>query len=214
MSKSTKIKIFSILILIILVIIACQFNKQEISKLKISINRIEYVVESFGILGVLIYILIGSIRPFLFIPTTVLFISGGIIFGPIKGALYTLIGVMIATTLSFVVARKFQRFFKKILKNKYLAKLNNLNDKQIVKGLFIMRASPMFPFDPVSYGCGISNIQYEEFFLGTLLGSIPKVFIYAFLGSQIDNMFSLQTLLGFVILIVLAIILYIFHKKL
>lgn len=142
-----------------------------------------------------------------------MFISGGLIFGTIRGSIYTLIGLMLASSCSFFLARRFRGFFAKIFKGRYLRKISNLNGDQVIRGLFIMRVSPAFPFDPVSYGAGISHITYRQFFIGTLLGIFPKVVLYTFLGDQIDNIFSIQTLIIFVILLILAVSPYVFRKK-
>jgi len=179
----------------------------------LNVDYIQHIVESFGVLGIAIYILINSIRPFFLIPTPVMYISGGIIFGTIRGSIYTLIGLMISSSLSFFVARRFRKFFKKILGSKYLNRIDNLSGDQIIKGLFIMRVSPAFPFDPVSYGSGISHIPYKQFFIGTLLGAFPKVILYTLLGDQADNMFSIQSLIIFAILLSLALFPYLFRKK-
>lgn len=179
----------------------------------LNVDSIQHIVESFGILSVLIYILINAIRPFLFIPITVMFISGGLIFGTIRGSLYTLIGLMIAASISFVLARRFNKFFKKVLGNKYLNRISSLSNDQVIRGLFIMRVSPGVPFDPISYGAGISHITYEQFFIGTLLGSTPKVILYTFIGDQIEGGFSIQILIIFIILLVIGLSLYFFRKK-
>jgi len=179
----------------------------------LNVDHIQRIVESFGILSIAIYILINCIRPFLLIPTTVMFISGGVIFGTVRGSLYTLMGLMVASSLSFFLARRFQDFFKKVLGNKYLSRIDNLTSDQVIRALFIMRVSPAFPFDPVSYGAGISHITYEQFFIGTLLGVLPKVILYTFLGDQIANILSMQTLIIFAILLTFALSPYLFRKK-
>ncbi|QUH19441.1 TVP38/TMEM64 family protein [Alkaliphilus sp. B6464] len=210
---STKKKLLTALSILIVIFIIYKLEKQSIHRPVFNVEYIQHIVESFGILGILVYILINSIRPFLFIPTTIMFISGGVIFGTIRGSIYTLTGLMVASSLSFFLARRFQKPFKKIFGNKYLSKINSLSNDQVIRGLFVMRVSPAFPFDPVSYGSGISHMSYKQFCIGTLLGAFPKVILYTFLGDQINNIFSLQTLIVFVILLILALCPYFFRKK-
>lgn len=77
----------------------------------------------------------------------------------------------------------------------------------------MMRVTPGFPFDPISYGAGLAGINYSQFLLGTALGSTPKVFLYTFLGDGIDEIFSIKTLAVFIILILLACLPLLLDKR-
>lgn len=211
---SNKRRILIVLSILIVFFLIIKLENENIFKPRFNVDYIQYVVESFGILGVFVYILINCIRPLLFIPTTVMFISGGVIYGTIKGSIYTFLGLIGGSSIAFFLARRFKSLFKKVLGNKYLNKINSMSDNHVIKGLFIMRVSPVFPFDIVSYGAGISDISYREFLIGTLLGAFPKVVLYTFLGDQIDNVFSMETLIIFAILFGLAVSPQFFRNKL
>ncbi len=187
----------------------------NMAKYKVNVDYIQRIVESFGVLGVLIYILINCIRPLFFIPTSLMYISGGIIYGTFKGSIYTLIGLVGGASIPFFLARKFQGLFKKILGNKHLDKINKISDNNnIIRGLFMIRVTPGLPFDIISYVAGMSNISYKKFLIGTLLGAFPKIVLYTLLGDQINNIFSVKTLIAFVILLGLAVLPYVFRGKL
>lgn len=210
----SKKRILIIIIILILILLMFSLDNINMFKSKINVDYIQQVVESFGVLGVLVYILINCIRPLLFIPTSVMYISGGIIYGTFKGSVYTLIGLVGGSSIPFFLARKFNILFKKILGNKYLDKINEMSDNNnIIRSLFTIRVTPALPFDIISYVAGISNISYEEFLIGTLLGAFPKIVLYSLLGDQIDNMFSIETSITFVILLGLAALPYLFRDK-
>lgn len=179
----------------------------------IDMEKLKLLVESLGIWGGIIFIGISSIRPFLLLPSPVLFLLGGVIYGGFLGSILNLAGLLAGASLCRFLAGRFQVFFLKILGTKYLKKLELLQGEQTIKTLFIMRVTPGFPFDPISYGAGLAGISYHHFFIGTLLGSTPKVFLYTFLGDGIDEIFSLRTLGVFFILILLACLPLIFTKK-
>ena len=63
-------------------------------------------VLSLGILGPIIYIGIFVIRPFFLIPSIVLFVGGGLAFGPILGPSYASVGAALGGTVGFWFSRK------------------------------------------------------------------------------------------------------------
>lgn len=221
MMRNRKIKILAIIIIAILILAI--FNLEHVARYaniikarlsKFDVDYVQKIVDSFGALGVLVYILINCIRPLLFIPTTVMYVSGGVIYGRFKGSIYTLIGLVGGTSIPFFLARRFKNVFRRIIGDKYLAKINIKDDDNIVRKLFTIRVTPALPFDIVSYIAGMSDVPYKEFLLGSLLGAFPKIILYSFLGNQIDNIFSIQTAIIFIILLTLAISPHVFHKKL
>ncbi|ABR46291.1 SNARE associated Golgi protein [Alkaliphilus metalliredigens QYMF] len=199
--KKSFIKIVAIVIILGIVY---TLNNQGLFGVSLDVDRIQKFVQDAGVWGVLVYILINTIRPFLFIPTAALFITGGIIFGAVQGSIYNLIGLICACSLAYFVARKFEGPFRKLVGEKYVSKLYGVEGRKAVKALFIMRVTPGFPIDPISFGAGLVNMNYRKFFLGTLLGIAPKAIIYTFLGDQIDNLYSVQTMVALGILVLLA----------
>lgn len=179
----------------------------------IDVDKIQEIVESFGVWGGLVFLIIASIRPFLFIPSPVLFLMGGILYGWIIGSILNLVGLLIGALLCHILAGRFQGFFVKLVGSKYIDKLEQLKGRETIRALFMMRVTPGFPFDPISYGAGLTGINRHDFLLGTFLGSTPKVFLYGFLGDGIEDIFSLRTIIVFLILILLACLPLIKKKK-
>ena len=51
--------------------------------------------------------------------------------------------------------------------------------------IFITRAFPFMPFDPISYASGFLKIKFRTYFIATLIGSIIRCVFYAWLGSTL-----------------------------
>ena len=62
-------------------------------------------VESFGVAGPLVFIMIYAVATVFFLPGLALTLAGGAIFGPVWGALYNITGATLGATLAFLVAR-------------------------------------------------------------------------------------------------------------
>lgn len=204
-----KLMLLSFLLMVILVIGG---KYHSIIQSNIGTDMIVEVVEAFGNYGEFAYILLISLRPLLLIPSPAVFIIGGVIFGTLKGSIFNLIGMLINAVLCYMLAYRFKGLFYKIVGEKYLRRFENIGRNEEVRTLFMMRVTPAFPFDPISYASGLVGIPIKNFIAGTVLGSAPKVILYTYLGDGIENIFSLRTLAVLIFLLCLAGAPIIFNK--
>ena len=128
-------------------IITLLFVILKILNLDIDSKDIQTYVNSFGKLAPIIYIIIFALVPLTLFPDSIIAIAGGLIFGLVKGYIYTAIGAILGATLSFYISRKLGRnFVKKLTKEK----LDNIEEMINSNGFFIifmLRLIPLFPFD-------------------------------------------------------------------
>ncbi|MFR8868692.1 TVP38/TMEM64 family protein [Paraclostridium sordellii] len=204
LGKVLKILI-SIIILLILGTIIC-----KILSMNIGVEDIQEYVSSFGRLAPLVYIIMFALVPLTLFPDSILAIGGGMVFGLFKGYIYTLIGALIGATISFYISRKLGRaFVKKLTKEK----LDNIEELINSKGFFIvliLRLVPLFPFDIISYGSGLTSIKYKDFLLATIIGTIPGILVFTNIGAQSVNIGSNSfyiSIMGLILLVLLSLIL-------
>lgn len=204
LGKVLKILI-SIIILLILGKIIC-----KILSMNIGVEDIQDYVSSFGRLAPLVYIIMFALVPLTLFPDSILVIGGGMVFGLFKGYIYTLIGALIGATISFYISRKLGRaFVKKLTKEK----LDNIEELINSKGFFIvliLRLVPLFPFDIISYGSGLTSIKYKDFLLATIIGTIPGILVFTNIGAQSVNIGSNSfyiSIMGLILLVLLSLIL-------
>ena len=135
------------------------------------------------------------------------------IFGLVKGYIYTAIGAILGATLSFYISRKLGRnFVKKLTKEK----LDNVEEMINSNGFFIifmLRLIPLFPFDIISYGAGLTSVKYKDFILATFLGTIPGILVFTNIGAQSVNMGSGSFYVSIGALVLLFIISMVLKKK-
>ncbi|MDU6248580.1 MAG: TVP38/TMEM64 family protein, partial [Paeniclostridium sordellii] len=203
LGKVLKILI-SIIILLILGKIIC-----KILSMNIGVEDIQDYVSSFGRLAPLVYIIMFALVPLTLFPDSILVIGGGMVFGLFKGYIYTLIGALIGATISFYISRKLGRaFVKKLTKEK----LDNIEELINSKGFFIvliLRLVPLFPFDIISYGSGLTSIKYKDFLLATIIGTIPGILVFTNIGAQSVNIGSNSfyiSIMGLILLVLLSLI--------
>lgn len=119
------------------------------------------------------------------IPSLPLDLAAGAAFGPFYGGLYAVIGAELGAIACFLVARALgrealSRFMK--TENTFC---QMCTDHQLMGAMFIARFIPIFSFDVVSYGAGLTNISLKTFALATLFGMAPPTFVFTYLGSSV-----------------------------
>ena len=150
------------------------------------------------------------IKPiFVILPANVIAILAGVVFGPVKGFFLSIIGLFISGTVAFYISRCLGKDFVEGILGKRLLKLDNDLEEKGFKILLLLRLPPILPFDPLSYGCGLSKIKYRDFILASLLGVMPETLCYSIMGKNFHNPFSP----AFIIAITVVIVATIFSKK-
>lgn len=200
-------------ILSVIAIITLLFVILKILNLDIDSKDIQTYVNSFGKLAPIIYIIIFALVPLTLFPDSIIAIAGGLIFGLVKGYIYTAIGAILGATLSFYISRKLGRnFVKKLTKEK----LDNVEEMINSNGFFIifmLRLIPLFPFDIISYGAGLTSVKYKDFILATFLGTIPGILVFTNIGAQSVNMGSGSFYVSIGALVLLFIISMVLKNK-
>jgi uncharacterized membrane protein YdjX (TVP38/TMEM64 family) len=61
-----------------------------------------------------------------------------------------------------------------------------------LKLIFLLRLSPVIPFNALNYFMGITGITFKDFCLGGI-GMIPGTVVYVYLGTTIGNISDLAS---------------------
>jgi uncharacterized membrane protein YdjX (TVP38/TMEM64 family) len=119
------------------------------------------------------------------IPSLPLDLAAGAAFGPFYGALYAVAGAEIGAIACFLIARALGRNpLSRFLKTETTF-CRMCTDRQLMGVMFLARLIPVFSFDVVSYGAGLTNISLKTFALATLFGMAPPTLAFAYLGSSV-----------------------------
>lgn len=167
----------------------------NLRKLPLDPGTLRETVLGWGALAPLAYMVVVAMRPFVFFPSTVLFIAAGLAFGPYLGALYAVIGGVAAALLTFLLARSLGREF---VQARLPVRLQHLTKTEWGAGLvFVLYLVPVVPITAVNYGAGLSSMPLAAYALAVLGGLTPRAFAYTFLGdSLLDAVLSKSLLAG------------------
>jgi len=203
-----KIKFAIFIAFIIMALVIVITNWHCIKELRI--EKVVHFIREKGHYAILVYLLIFAIKPFFVVaPSNLISIAGGILFGPVKGFILSMLGFFISGTVAFYLAQFLGKdFVQRIVGDKFIKLDDNIN-KNGFKILFLLRLPPILPFDPLSYACGFTNIKYSKFILASVLGVIPETLCFSILGPSFKHPFSLKFMIPLAILILTTV----FSKK-
>jgi uncharacterized membrane protein YdjX (TVP38/TMEM64 family) len=192
----------------ILVVAVFQFTALDLAQF--TPTRIKQFILGFGLLAPVIFVAIYAARAvILVIPVGVMSLAGGLAFGKWWGTLLILLGATLGSCLSFLTARYFGRGSLESLEWLHKGRIKQFDDKAAENGfklILFTRLVPLFQYDAVNFGAGLSKIRFREFALASLIGMIPGGFINALLGSSLENIISVQFFLALGAFILLAFI--------
>lgn len=131
-----------------------------------------------------IFILCWVLAVVLCLPTTVLTVIGGALFGTMRGALFSWSAALIGTAVAHGIAYKLNTTAVRRLfgGHKLLATLEARAD---VPFLIRMRVVPIAPFGVLDYVAGLAGVPIRTIMLATAIGVTPGILAYAFAGAQL-----------------------------
>jgi uncharacterized membrane protein YdjX (TVP38/TMEM64 family) len=148
------------------------------------------VMAEAGALSAILFVVGGIIAIVLLVPSTPLMIVGGILFGPIFGAILSLGAASTGAFVSFMISRHYgagrlERWLKGHASKVYEYESKLAHNAFFT--IFFMRMMPFVPKGPTNYFLGMSCVKVREYVLGTSLGLAPGAFAYAYVGDMLLN---------------------------
>ena len=196
--KKTKI-LFSLLYLLVLsvflTILFLNFDLKEISSYEfiyknkeqlvlLKQNKLILLIFAFTIFTIFWVFMLGFGTPIALI--------AGFIFGKWLGTLLTVFGLATGALCLYLIG-KF--FFYELIKNKLYKKFNHLEklfEKNELLVVIIFRFVGLVPFFIANLLPVIFNISAKNYYIGTLIGILPAIFVMVTLGSGLSNIVSMN----------------------
>ena len=145
-------------------------------------------LNGLGGMALLVYLVLSLTRSLLLIPCTPFVLAGGISFPELQWLVWliSLFGVVAGALLVY----SFPSFgnYDEYLERKYPDKVASLKDKMHGKYAFWIVAGwsffPIVPTDLICYVAGMAKMPYQKMVPALLLGEIPLVTLYVYVGVE------------------------------
>lgn len=116
------------------------------------------------------------------LPSAPVTMAGGLLFGLFEGLLINIVAATTGAAVTFALSRIVGR---EEVEKRLGGRLQALDQKLANHGLWAMlfvRLVPLFPFNAINYGAGLTKISFRAYFIGTLIGIIPGATVFTMLG--------------------------------
>lgn len=149
-------------------------------------------IDGLGAIAPLAFILLYIVITVAFVPASVVTLGAGVVFGVVKGSILVFVGAMLGATAAFLVGRYVARDWaaSKIAHSPRFQVIDDAIAKDGRKIIFLLRLSPVFPFNLLNYSLGLSQISLKDYVVGSV-GMLPGTIMYVYLGSLVGNLATL-----------------------
>jgi uncharacterized membrane protein YdjX (TVP38/TMEM64 family) len=157
--------------------------------------QLQALIRQTGVWGPLCYVGLYAIATLILLPSTPLNISGGVLFGPWFGIIWTSVGAIVAAAIAFLFSRTLGR---PVMEKKLAGRWEKM-DAEIRRGglfyMFAIRLIPVMPYGIVNFAAGLTAIRFRDYLVGTTVGTVPSVLPFVLIGSSGINAISTGNLL-------------------
>ena len=149
-------------------------------------DRLVAYLNAEGPLAPLTFILLMIVSVVILpIPSLPLDMAAGATFGVVLGTTYAVIGAEIGAIISFLIGRTLGREALARIFRTDVTFCERCSDRHLMIFVFLSRLFPIFSFDLISYGTGLTNMSVRAFALATLFGMIPPTFALTYMGKSV-----------------------------
>ncbi len=142
-------------------------------------------VQSWGVWGPLAYVALYAFGPSFLVPGAVMTIAGGLAFGALWGAAWSLVGADLGALIAFGAGRLLGRSF---VENVIGDRFRKLLERLARNGFYIilyLRIVPVIPYNALNLLAGASPITFSDYFWASAVGLIPGTILFALLGDAL-----------------------------
>jgi len=141
------------------------------------------------------------------LPAFVITFTNGLLFGVGWGTLLSWSSAMVGAAACFYISRVLGRPAVEKLAggSKSLDMVDVFFDRYGRYAILVARLLPFVPFDPISYGAGLTSMGFWEFWIATGVGQLPATVIYSYLGRSMTGTVKV-VFLAFIVIITISVV--------
>jgi uncharacterized membrane protein YdjX (TVP38/TMEM64 family) len=172
-------------LVVLIAIIITLFLAMKFLPVQQWLRSFNHWVGQMGVAGIFIFIGVYAVATVMLAPGAILTIGAGFAFGLWKGFLAVSAGSTLGASLAFLVARFIARGkIEAIAKgNEKFRNIDNAIGQQGAKLVFLLRLSPVIPFNLSNYLYGLTGVKFWPYVLASWLGMMPGTLLYVYIGT-------------------------------
>lgn len=149
-------------------------------------------VNGLGFWGPVVFIIGYALAAVAFVPGSLLTLAAGAIFGLAKGVVYVFIAATLGSSLAFLVSRYLARqaIERRLANTPRFAAIDRAVGAEGRKIVFLLRLSPVFPFNLLNYGLGLTQVRFADYVMASV-GMLPGTLLYVYYGKLAGDVAAL-----------------------
>ena len=165
------------------------------------------IVDASGTFAVAVVSILGVylLKSLTFVvPASIVYIAVGMAFDWWIALLINAVGIAIEVISTYFFGRVMggKKVIEKVESTKYGEKLLKMQSKNKASALLAIRFLPVFPIDIVSLLLGAMRTPFGQYLAVSLIGILPRVFLFTYLGDGLYKFIPMQKLVIFAVILV------------
>jgi uncharacterized membrane protein YdjX (TVP38/TMEM64 family) len=142
-------------------------------------------ITALGPWGPAIFVLLYVAATVLLLPAVALTLGAGALFGVVWAFAIVTLSATLGAVAAFLVGRYLARDWvaRRVAVTAWLGAVDEAVAREGWKIVVLTRLSPAFPFVLLNYAFGLTRVPLRHYVPATLVGMMPGVALYAYLGS-------------------------------
>ena len=172
-------------LIVLLVSVIALFLAMRFLPVQQWLKRFNDWVGQMGVAGVFIFIGVYALATVLLAPGSILTFGAGFAFGLWKGFLAVSAGATLGASLAFLIGRFIARDKVEAIarRNETFREIDNAIGEEGAKLIFLLRLSPVIPFNLSNYFYGLTAVRFWPYALASWIGMMPGAFLYVYIGT-------------------------------
>lgn len=127
-----------------------------------------------------------------FFPLSILVVLTGLLFGPVWGFIYSLLGTLTGAIVTYWLGRKLGRDALLHYGGSYLRGVSRFLSRRGVRTMTLLNLLPLAPYTLTNLLAGAFRIRFRDYMLGTLMGATPGIAGIILLSSQLGTLLAAE----------------------
>ena len=137
-------------------------------------------INGLGFWAPVVFVLFYILAVVLALPGSAITIAGATLFGSVWGVVLVSIASTIGASICFLISRYLARDFilRKLAQNEKFLKLDRMAEEHGAIFVAITRLVPIFPFNVLNYGFGLTGVRFRTYVFWSWLCMLPGTILY------------------------------------
>jgi len=145
-----------------------------------------------GAWGPVLFILLYIAAAVTLAPAFFLTVAAGAMFGVWRGSVIVFIGASLGASAVYALGQPLSRsrLIARVTRDRRVAAVREAVAGEGAWLMFLLRLSPLVPFNILNYALALSGVRYSDFAIA-LLGMIPAIIMYTYYGKVVGDVAAL-----------------------